>query len=177
MKPPVIRYRKSLKLDQRFNDTHTKNLSSIFFTLIIGIIVGAMGSIFRLALTYIEVFRDNLYAGTGLARAFNAPFAGMIGGGYHTIKEALDHFFPSLIRSWRFCCCRNGRHICINGKSPTHRISACSWNDIKLWIDIIFNNHHSNSIVSYTTTWQWTNLHNIVKTWFDNQKICLMRPK
>ena len=52
-------------LDQRFIDADTKNFRLIFFAFVVGIIVGVIGSIFRLALTYIETFRNSLYADAG----------------------------------------------------------------------------------------------------------------
>ncbi len=51
--------------NQRFIDADTKNFRLIFFAFVVGIIAGAVGSVFRLALTYIEVFRNSLYAGAG----------------------------------------------------------------------------------------------------------------
>ncbi|HDO27034.1 MAG TPA: H(+)/Cl(-) exchange transporter ClcA [Bacteroidetes bacterium] len=53
------------KSDQRFIDADTKNLSLIFYAFVVGAIAGAIGSIFRLTLSYIDIFRDRLYAGTG----------------------------------------------------------------------------------------------------------------
>jgi len=46
-------------------DADAKDFSLIFFAFIVGAIAGAIGSIFRLTLVYIDVFRDRLYAGTG----------------------------------------------------------------------------------------------------------------
>ena len=51
--------------NQRFIDADTKNFRLIFFAFVVGIIAGAVGSVFRLALTYIEVFRNSVYAGAG----------------------------------------------------------------------------------------------------------------
>ena len=51
--------------NQRFIDADTKNFRLIFFAFVVGIIAGTVGSVFRLALTYIEVFRNSLYAGAG----------------------------------------------------------------------------------------------------------------
>jgi len=53
------------KSDQRFIDADTKDFNLIFFAFVVGVIAGAIGSIFRLTLTYIDVFRDKLYANTG----------------------------------------------------------------------------------------------------------------
>jgi len=42
-----------------------KNYRLLFYAFIVGLTTGAVGSIFRLTLTYIEDFRDSLYAGAG----------------------------------------------------------------------------------------------------------------
>ncbi len=57
--------KKPWKTDQRFIDADTKDFSLIFFAFLVGTIAGAIGSIFRLTLDYIYVFRDRLYAGAG----------------------------------------------------------------------------------------------------------------
>ncbi len=65
-KPTMNKKQKSpWKSDQRFIDADTKNLSLIFYAFVVGAIAGAIGSIFRLTLSYIDIFRDRLYAGTG----------------------------------------------------------------------------------------------------------------
>ncbi len=46
---------------QRFIDANARNFSLIFFALIVGLISGLAGSVFRLTLEYIEHFRNNLY--------------------------------------------------------------------------------------------------------------------
>ncbi len=60
-----IKHNKSWKPELRFMDADAKDFSLIFFAFIVGAIAGAIGSIFRLTLVYIDVFRDRLYAGTG----------------------------------------------------------------------------------------------------------------
>ncbi len=71
MKPPLTKNKKSWKLSQRFIDTDTKNFSLVFYASIVGIIAGTMGSIFRLTLTQIDVFRESLYANTGSSGLFS----------------------------------------------------------------------------------------------------------
>jgi len=73
MKFYLRKHIKSWKLDQRFNDTNTKNSRLLFYALIVGLIVGLAGSIFRIVLSYIEVFRDDLYK-----NASNSGFSGWI---------------------------------------------------------------------------------------------------
>ncbi|MCF6168300.1 H(+)/Cl(-) exchange transporter ClcA [Lutibacter sp.] len=73
MKFYLRKHIKSWKLDQRFNDTNTKNTRLLFYALIVGLIVGLAGSIFRIVLGYIEVFRDDLYK-----NANNSGFLGWI---------------------------------------------------------------------------------------------------
>ncbi len=73
MKFYLRKHIKSWKLDQRFNDTNTKNSRLLFYALIVGLIVGLVGSIFRIVLSYIEVFRDDLYK-----NANNSGFSGWI---------------------------------------------------------------------------------------------------
>ncbi|WP_457618687.1 H(+)/Cl(-) exchange transporter ClcA [Lutibacter sp.] len=73
MKFYLRKHIKSWKLDQRFNDTNTKNSRLLFYALIVGLIVGLAGSIFRIVLSYIEVFRDDLYK-----NANNLGFLGWI---------------------------------------------------------------------------------------------------
>jgi chloride channel protein, CIC family len=65
MKSPEIKGSGSWKSDQRFADADKKNLKLIFFAFIVGIIAGLVGSVFRLTLSYISDFRDNLYANAG----------------------------------------------------------------------------------------------------------------
>ena len=47
------------------SDLEHKNFRLLFYAFLVGLIAGAVGSVFRLTLTYIEVFRDSLYAGAG----------------------------------------------------------------------------------------------------------------
>ncbi len=99
---------------QRFTDENTKNFSLLFYALLIGLIVGLVGAIFRIALSYIESFRNTLYENAGnsgfnswlwpilfaiagvsialfLVRKF-APEAS--GSGVHEIEGALDEIRP-----------------------------------------------------------------------------------
>ncbi|NQU34375.1 MAG: H(+)/Cl(-) exchange transporter ClcA [Bacteroidetes bacterium] len=65
MKSPVEKQNNSWKKDPRFVDADSKNFKLIFLALIVGLLAGLVGSVFRLTLTYIEVFRDKLFAGAG----------------------------------------------------------------------------------------------------------------
>jgi CIC family chloride channel protein len=49
------------KADQRFGEASYKNYRLLFYALIIGVIVGLAGSVFRISLNYIDVFRSNLF--------------------------------------------------------------------------------------------------------------------
>lgn len=73
MKFYLRKHIKSWKLDQRFNDVNTKNSRLLFYALMVGLIVGLVGSIFRIVLNYIEIFRDSLYK-----NASNLGFLGWI---------------------------------------------------------------------------------------------------
>jgi len=68
-----MKHKKSWTSDQRFMDADTKDFSLIFFAFVVGAIAGAIGAIFRLTLTYIDVFREKLYSGTG-----NSGLAGWV---------------------------------------------------------------------------------------------------
>lgn len=61
MESPLTKHGKSWKSDQRFVDADTKNFKLIFYAFVVGLLAGAVGSVFRLVLKYIEVFRDGLY--------------------------------------------------------------------------------------------------------------------
>ncbi len=65
MKSPVIKQRRKWKSDPRFIDADSKNFKLIFLAFIVGLLAGLVGSVFRLILTYIEKFRDGLFAGAG----------------------------------------------------------------------------------------------------------------
>lgn len=65
MKSPVVKQKSKWKSDQRFVDAGTKNFRLIFYAFLVGVVAGTIGSIFRLALEYIEVYRDKLYASAG----------------------------------------------------------------------------------------------------------------
>jgi CIC family chloride channel protein len=99
---------------ERFTDENTKNFKLLLYALLIGLIVGLVGSIFRIALSYIESFRETIYENAGnsgfsswlwpilftivgvsialfLVRKF-APEAS--GSGVHEIEGALDEIRP-----------------------------------------------------------------------------------
>jgi len=65
MKSPVSKQSNSWKSDSRFVDADTKNFKLIFYAFIIGAVAGAIGSVFRLTLSYIEGFSEKLYANAG----------------------------------------------------------------------------------------------------------------
>lgn len=65
MKSPVIKQERKWKTDPRFIDADTKNFKLIFYAFIVGVLAGTAGSIFRIVLEYIEVYRDKLYASAG----------------------------------------------------------------------------------------------------------------
>ena len=53
-----------LSVSPRSNSEH-KNFRLLFYAFLVGLTAGVVGSAFRLALTYIEVFRDHLYTSAG----------------------------------------------------------------------------------------------------------------
>ncbi len=59
-----MRLQKYAKLNQRFFDAGNKNFKLVFFSFIVGIVVGTMGSLFRLLLENIDNFRDLLFFNT-----------------------------------------------------------------------------------------------------------------
>ncbi len=46
-------------------DLEHKNFILLFYAFLVGLTAGVVGSVFRLTLTFIEVFRDSLYVGAG----------------------------------------------------------------------------------------------------------------
>ncbi len=58
-------------MNQRFIDADNKNFKLIFFSFIIGILAGTTGSVFRLALEYIDNIRGNLYADVSISDISN----------------------------------------------------------------------------------------------------------
>jgi len=52
-----MKFNKSYKKYQRFKEENNKNFKLLFYALLIGIIVGLVGAIFRITLSYIEIFR------------------------------------------------------------------------------------------------------------------------
>ena len=60
-----MKFKTSYKKYQRFKNENNKNFKPLFYALLIGIIVGLVGAIFRIILSYIEIFRVNLYENAG----------------------------------------------------------------------------------------------------------------
>ena len=60
-----MKFNKSYKKYQRFKNENNKNFKLLFYALLIGIIVGLVGAIFRIILSYVEIFRVNLYENAG----------------------------------------------------------------------------------------------------------------
>ncbi len=56
---------KAWNKDQRFVDADTKNFKLIFFAFVVGILAGGAGGIFRLVLSHISDYRDQLYSEAG----------------------------------------------------------------------------------------------------------------
>jgi len=52
---------KKWKSNQGFTDANNKNYRLLFYALLIGIIVGLVGSAFRISLNYIAIFRSSLF--------------------------------------------------------------------------------------------------------------------
>ena len=52
-------------MKNRLIEFDTKNFKLVYLAVIVGIVVGIVSSIFRIILSYIEVFRTNLYANAG----------------------------------------------------------------------------------------------------------------
>jgi len=57
-----MKYHKLQKNIQRFSDAGNKNFRLIFFAFIVGLIAGTFGTVFRLTLSYIDDFRNTLFA-------------------------------------------------------------------------------------------------------------------
>ena len=78
-----------LSVSPRSNSEH-KNFRLLFHAFLVGLTAGVVGSAFRLALTYIEVFRDHLYTSAGnsgliswlwpvlFASTVRAPLTGLV---------------------------------------------------------------------------------------------------
>ncbi len=60
-----MKFKTSYKKYQRFKNENNKNFKLLFYALLIGIIVGLVGAIFRIILDYIENFRVTLYENAG----------------------------------------------------------------------------------------------------------------
>ena len=60
-----MKFKTSYKKYQRFKNENNKNFKPLFYALLIGIIVGLVGAIFRIILDYIENFRVTLYENAG----------------------------------------------------------------------------------------------------------------
>ena len=57
--------KRSWKSDQRFIDADVKNFHVIYFAFLIGLIAGVTSSVFRLTLSYLDNFRDELFSAAG----------------------------------------------------------------------------------------------------------------
>ena len=110
MKFPKSATINSLQTDERFIEADTKNFTLIFYALIVGLVVGLIGSVFRLTLNYIEDFRAQLFSNSSNLDSNNWVFAilfGVVGlaiaiilvkkivpeisgSGVHEIEGALD---------------------------------------------------------------------------------------
>lgn len=108
-----MNYRAS-KISPSFANLDTKNIRLLFYALIIGLIVGLVGALFRITLNYIEDFRNTIYGNTGTSGIFSwlLPFLFAItaiilalyfvkkfapeasGSGVHEIEGALDEIRP-----------------------------------------------------------------------------------
>jgi len=103
-----------VRSDKRFVDSYTKNFRVLLYALVIGLLVGLVGSVFRITLGHIEVFRNALYynAGTSGRLGWLVPVLLSIigvtialylvkkfapetaGSGVHEIEGALDGIRP-----------------------------------------------------------------------------------
>lgn len=60
-----ITQKMSLKSDQRFIDADAKNFRLIYFAFLVGLVAGGTASVFRLALSYLDDFRDGMFSHAG----------------------------------------------------------------------------------------------------------------
>jgi len=65
MKSTKNQQQKSWKKDERFTNADTKNFRLIFLAFIVGLLAGGAGAVFRLTLSYIQTYRDQLYEDVG----------------------------------------------------------------------------------------------------------------
>lgn len=65
MNLPNLMSGRSWRSEQRFYDADAKNFNLIFFGLIVGLVAGTVGSVFRLILANLDDWRDGLFAAAG----------------------------------------------------------------------------------------------------------------
>ena len=61
MRLSLLKLLKPIKAYQRFSKSNKKNFSLIYYSIIIGVFVGIVGTVFRIVLSYLESLRSQLY--------------------------------------------------------------------------------------------------------------------